>query len=228
MRTLTKPSTTVTLTPGPRPDGTLPNWSRKLKSIQKFVAWALANQRDQCAICGYFVGDIANRRAWAVDHFAPKGKSLFPQWTFEPLNLVVTCHSCNSIFKRDFNSVATVAPKYADSDFVLVHPYLDAVDIHLTGTYAGGSRRVGAPVAHTSKGRTTIRLFNLDDVNYLSSINNQALRISIDDWKAKLPGARLTLFRNVLAELSGPAMRPISVATDADRVAVARARSSSR
>jgi hypothetical protein len=203
VRTLTKPAPTVILTPPKRPDGTLPNWSRTPKRVKNFVTWALENQREQCAICGYFVGDIANRRAWAIDHFAPKGKSLFPQWTFEPLNLVVTCHSCNSIFKRDFNSVATVAPKYSDSEFVLVHPYLDSVDIHVSGTYAGGSRRVGAPVAHTAKGRTTIEVFNLDDVNYLSAINGQALRISIDAWKAKAPRALLALFRNALAEVSG-------------------------
>jgi hypothetical protein len=203
VRTLTKPAPHVNLTPRPRPDGTLPKWSRQAKKVKEFVTWALANQRDQCAFCGYFVGDLANRRAWAVDHFAPKGASLFPQWTFEPLNLVITCYSCNSIFKHEYNSVATVAPNYVDCEFVLVHPYLDSVENHLVGTYAGGSQRVGAPIVHSPKGRTTIELFRLDDVNYLAAINSQALRISIDNWKAGIPGAARSLFRNALAELSG-------------------------
>lgn len=119
------------------------------------------------------------------------------------MNLVVTCHSCNSIFKLEYNSVATVAPNYVDSEFVLVHPYLDLVDDHMLGTYAGGSQRVGAPKVRSSKGRETIEVFRLDDVNYLAAINGQALRISINDWKARIPGAARSLFRNALAELSG-------------------------
>lgn len=203
MKALTKPTLAAGLMPTPRPDGSLPAWSRSSKGVKEFVVWALENQDNQCAFCGYFVGDVAIRRAWSIDHFAPKGKSFYPQWVFEPLNLFVTCHSCNSIFKRDFNSVATVAPKYSDCEFVLVHPYLDSVEAHVTGTYAGGTRRVGAPVPYSTKGRTTVEVFGLDDVNYLSAINSQALRISIDNWKAKIPGATLSLFRNALAEISG-------------------------
>ncbi|WP_411700461.1 hypothetical protein [Conyzicola sp.] len=203
MRSLTRPDPTLTLEPRRRADGSLPSWSRKRKSIEKFVAWALANQSDQCAICGYFVGDVADRRAWSIDHFAPKGDTLYPQWTFEPLNLIVTCHSCNSIFKQDFDSVTLVGRDYADSSFLLVHPYLDSIERHIEGTYAGRSRRVGAPRPQSPKGRTTIELFRLDDVNYLSGINRQALRISLDEWKAHLPGATLLLFKNAMAELTG-------------------------
>lgn len=203
MRVLSKPAPDVNLTPRPRPDGTLPDWSRKRKVIEEFVEWALANQRDQCAFCGYFVGDLADRRAWSVDHFAPKGNNFYPQWTYNPLNLIITCHSCNTVFKNQFDSVATVAPDYVNCKFLLVHPYLDLVDDHLVGTYAGGSRRVGAPEVRSPKGSKTIELFRLDDVNYLRAINNQALRISLDDWKARAPGATRALFRNALAELSG-------------------------
>ncbi len=203
MRVLRKPAPGVNLTPRPRPDGTLPDWSRKRKAIKGFVEWALTNQRDQCAFCGFFVGDLAHRRAWSIDHFAPKGTNFYPQWTYHPLNLIITCHSCNTVFKNQYDSVATVASDYANCKFFLVHPYLDSVDDHLGGTYAGGSRRVGAPEVRSPKGSKTIELFRLDDVNYLRAINNQALRISLDHWKARVPGSTRELFRNALAELSG-------------------------
>jgi len=203
MRTLGRPPSNLDLSPSPRIDGSLPGWSRQRIAVQNFVTWALANQQQQCAFCGYFVGDVAHRRAWAVDHFAPKGTTLYPQWTFEPLNLIVTCHSCNSVFKKGFNTVVTAGVSYADTKFRLVHPYLDDIDDHVTGTYQGGHNRVGAPLAHSLEGKATVEVFHLDDVNYLSAINGQALRISIDQWKGRLPGARLALFKNLVAEVTG-------------------------
>lgn len=128
---------------------------------------------------------------------------MYPQWTFEPLNLVISCHVCNSVFKHEFDSVDAEASSYVDCTFFLVHPYLDSVDDHLVGTYAGGDEEVGAPSAVTSKGRKTIELFCLDDPNYLAAINDQALLISLTAWKNSIPDADRALVRNALAELSG-------------------------
>lgn len=203
MRTLRKPAPDVNLTPRPRTNGTLPAWSRRANEVKEFVAWALANQQYQCAFCGFVVGNVAERRAWSVDHFAPKGWNLYPQWTFEPLNLIVACHVCNSVFKHEYDSVDVKAPNYVDCKFFLVHPYLDSVDDHLVGTYSGGSQEVGAPWGSSPKGRKTIEKFRLDDPNYLMAINDQALLISLAEWKDSIPGADWSLVRNALAELSG-------------------------
>jgi uncharacterized protein (TIGR02646 family) len=203
MRQLAKPPVVLSITPRPLKNGGLPEWSRKTRRVQEFVQWALTNQLGKCAFCGYNIGDLAERRAWSVDHFAPKSAKRFPQWTYEVLNLVVTCHSCNSVFKKEFNTVSVAAHLYTDCTFALVHPYLDVITDHMTGTYGGGVDRIGAPVAVTDKGRETIAKFRLSDASYISAINGQALRISIDEWKARLPGSARMLFRNALAELSG-------------------------
>lgn len=202
MRTLTKPATGVNLTPQARPDGTLPGWSRDTLAVQSFVAWALNNQQHQCAFCGFIIGNIADRRAWSVDHFAPKGAKHYPQWTFEPLNLVVTCHVCNSVFKNEYDSVATVTPNYANCTFSLVHPYVDSVDSHLVSTYSGGRQQVGAPLGRTTKGRDTIRIFRLNNPNYIAAINKQAMLISLDAWKASATNEDRALFDRALAEIT--------------------------
>lgn len=203
MRTLTRPTAGLDLTPRQRANTPLSAWRTDTKKVKEFAVWALANQADQCAFCGFDVGDVDHRRSWELDHFAPQGDTLFPQWRFEPLNIIVTCRVCNGKFKLGYNSVTKIAVNYEECEFSLVHPYMDSVDDHLKGTYKGGSQRVGAPSACSSEGIKTIEIFRLDDPNYLSAINGQALRISIDDWKAGVPGAYRSLLRNALAELSG-------------------------
>jgi hypothetical protein len=202
VKDLAKPSPGVNLTPPLRPDGTRPGWSRKTNAVKNFVRWALTNQQHQCAICGFIVGNVADRRAWSIDHIAPKGEKLYPQWTFEPLNLVITCHVCNSVFKNEYDSVATVKPNYVECAFSVVHPYLDSVANHLVGTYAGGSLQVGAPLARTPEGRQTIEIFHLNDPNYIAAINKQALLISIDAWKATATAEQWSRFCGALAELT--------------------------
>lgn len=77
------------------------------------------------------------------------------------------------------------------------------MDDHLVGTYAGGDQEVGAPSGVSPKGRKTIEMFCLDDPNYLTAINDQALLISLTEWKDSIPDADWSLVRNALAELSG-------------------------
>lgn len=203
MRELNRPPTSFVLTPRPRKGQIPTNWSRYRKSIKKFVEWALANQSNQCAFCGFTIGDIADRRAFAVDHFAPQADSLYPQWRFEALNLIITCHSCNSVFKGEYDSVITLSTDYTKCYFSLVHPYLDVVNDHLTGTYSGGTEQIGAPVFHTLKGLRTIRQFKLDDPSYIATINKQAIAFSIDAWKASSPSNQAQLYQKVLAEIGG-------------------------
>jgi hypothetical protein len=99
--------------------------------------------------------------------------------------------------------VAKAAPNYVNCEFSLVHPYLDSVDDHLVGTYAGGSQRVKAPSGRTTKGRQTIAEFKLHNPNYLAAINKQALLKSLNEWRAMVPSTYRPLWRNALAELSG-------------------------
>lgn len=138
-----------------------------------------------------------------MDHVAPKGTGLYPQWTFEPLNLIITCHSCNSVFKHEYDSVNLESSIYEKCTFFIVHPYLDSVDDHLVGTYAGEDDEVEAPLSKSPKGRKTIEMFHLDDPNYIVAINDQALLISLAKWRKSLPAADRSLVNNALRELSG-------------------------
>jgi uncharacterized protein (TIGR02646 family) len=178
-----------------------PNWSRTRKTVRAFVEWMAENQRGQCAFCGFEVGDRTVHRAWSVDHLAPKAAALYPQWTFEPLNLFITCTSCNSVLKRDYDSVQTVAPRYENSVFRLVHPYLDDVETHLTGTYTGLFDQVVAPCVVTLKGRRTVKLFALDDVRYLRAINGQAEQLQIAKWRETADPTSVALFKALLNEV---------------------------
>lgn len=202
MKNLRRPAADTDLMPRQWGGKTASNWSRHRKAVRDFVEWALANQNNQCTFCGFTVDNVAERRAYSVDHFAPQGDSLYPQWRFEPLNLVITCHVCNSVFKGDYDPVIVVAPSYDKCTFALVHPYLDMVSSHLVGTYAGGSQQVGAPVAGSLKGLRTIRKFRLDDPNYIVAINKQAVMFSIDAWASSSSHEEEERYLKVLDELN--------------------------
>ena len=183
-----------------------PKWRRSTVRVKKHVEWMIANQDALCAFCCFEVGDLSLRRAWAVDHIAPKGKKFYPEWTHEKLNLVVTCHSCNSILKKQYDPV--VAPKltsYKKCTFRFVHPYLDDIEHHLIGTYEGGAVEVDIPKAISEKGAQSLELFGLTDLGYLKAINDQARQIGIDQWKAK-GGPNVALYEKLLTEVRGHAI----------------------
>lgn len=201
MRSLGKPAAGIDLAPRPRGGRTFTNWSRDRVAVKNFVQWALANQENQCSFCGYTVSNVVDRRAYSLDHFAPQGDTLYPQWRFEPLNLVITCHVCNSVFKSSYDPIIVFAANYEDCVFALVHPYLDVVDDHVTGTYAGGSQPVGAPIARTLKGLRTIRIFKLDDPNYIEAVSKQAAMFRMDAWQLSITDDEQKLYKKLLTEL---------------------------
>lgn len=203
MRDIGKPPPGLILTPRPYRGKISTKWSRSRAGVKKFVEWALKNQEGQCVFCGFFVGDVRYRRAYDVDHFAPQANTLYPQWKFEPLNLVIACHSCNSVLKQGYDSVITVSSNYANCSFSLVHPYLDSVNDHLQGTYSGGAQQIGAPSFCTLKGLRTIRKFKLDDPDYISEINNQAESLALAAWKNAAPDADVKRYKKALSEIEG-------------------------
>ena len=193
-----------------KPTGTSavpPTWKSQTNEVKafkdSFKQWALLNQSRRCAFCCFPLGDVAFRRSFSLDHFAPKGKSYYPQWSFEILNLLLSCWTCNSILKGRIDSVLTVRTSYAACTFTMIHPYLDRIDDHATGTYQGDYHRVAAPVPCSKKGEKTIAVFHLDDPNHLKAANQEALRVSLDRRQQRMPGSVMALLRNALAEVSG-------------------------
>lgn len=173
MKSLPSPPARLTLPAGSalRLDGQWRGWdsgSPDCKSFrQDFRSWALASQGNRCAYCRLVISDGARRNS-SIDHFARKaarqGEVAFPQWTYEPLNLFLSCGSCNSGFKKNYLSVA-LPPNvvYSSCTFTMFHPYLDDARDHLVGGYPGGTTRPNLISSISTKGAESIRVFGLDD-----------------------------------------------------------------
>lgn len=203
MRTLGKPAAGMKLAPKPRGQKTISDWRKDSKKVRAFEKWALGNQNNQCAFCCHDVGDVDHRRAWELDHFAPQGETLYPQWRFEPLNLLVSCTSCNGRLKGAYNSVSNVGSTYATSKFLLVHPYLDVIQTHMIGTYEGGKKEVGIPLAITRQGIATIEKFCLWNPSYITAVNKQAMGIFLDEIGISTSDQLRALLDGARAEVSG-------------------------
>lgn len=112
-------------------------------------------RREQGNTCFYCRSHIPvdHLRVWDLDHIAPK--SIYPQFTFEPRNLTISCVECNSA-KDTYDSIVGRPVRYPTSSarFKIVHAHLDRWDDHLEkGLYRFSSK--------STKGGETIYACNL-------------------------------------------------------------------
>lgn len=175
MRTLTLPPPTLSLEVRDRwtrrRDGALVwrAWESRATACgvfrEEFVAWALVNQRQRCAYCTLEMS-VDRSRLHSVDHIAPKLK--YPRWTYEAVNLVLACYSCNLTLKGEFDCV--VLPEgespdsvaYEDCRFLHFHPYLDDARTHFEGGWDGTIDNAPTPlVALNEKALATANFFQL-------------------------------------------------------------------
>lgn len=121
-------------------------------------------QGNDCAFCGLNLGS----RVTHSEHIAPKGNDLYPQFMFEPKNLILACSLCNGFEKKHtFKTVVHLATVYSDCQFNIIHPYFDNPDDHLEYVpdpdnglaYLIQVRKTGG--VESSKGRQTVDLFEL-------------------------------------------------------------------
>ncbi|HBQ0137459.1 hypothetical protein [Klebsiella pneumoniae] len=108
----------------------MPEWIGKLSdifsydNIPPYILTELATDiaLDYCPMCNESkVGNIIDEdRTYrpALDHFLPKSK--YPHFSLSIYNLIPTCHTCNSTFKRDKE---TFIPMHAN-------PYIIGADNH--------------------------------------------------------------------------------------------------
>ncbi|MCS3876850.1 5-methylcytosine-specific restriction endonuclease McrA [Gordonia amarae] len=140
---------------------------------EKFRAWALGNQDGRCAFCRLSVGDLGHRRQVTLDHFIPKAN--YPEWTFEPLNLLVACGSCNSSIKTSNSPlppppVSSVPQVYNRLPFTMFHPYLNGPEsAHFQGGYPGGRCKPTPVKGISPQGKETIAQFKLDNPSLYKS-----------------------------------------------------------
>lgn len=144
------------------------SWESSAKACvafrRDFRRWALKNQEARCAFCGLRVGR-SSRRTDTLDHFIPKGPTGgYARWTYEPLNLLVACHECNSKIKHDtVELVLPAATDYRGCTFKMFHPYLHRpASEHFSGGYHPGRRPQHVrPISDL--GERSVELFELRD-----------------------------------------------------------------
>lgn len=155
-----------------------------------FRDWALRNQGARCAYCALKVGRMV-RRTETLDHFIPKGPSGgYARWTYEPLNLLVACHECNSRIKGSELAVrAPAPPAYEACEFTMFHPYLHRpATAHFSGGYQGVARprRIKA---ESALGLRTIELFQLTNAGLRQTWRADFYAAKRDRRISRLPNA---------------------------------------
>ena len=117
---------------------------------------ALSVQRIRCVYCETQLVYGGQQ----IDHFADKKR--YPQFLYEPLNLVLSCPVCNGLSIKGTKDTIDGLPNpdYKRNSFKYVHPYLDDVTeeikfrdpLHIFLDYNHCSR----------KGKDTVDLFHLN------------------------------------------------------------------
>jgi uncharacterized protein (TIGR02646 family) len=138
-------------------------WERQTNDVKEFkeavMDQGLAIQENRCVWCGLLTG-LDGHQGADRDHIAPKKH--YPQWTFEPLNIAISCEYCNRFnVKADLDTVSMVAGTYSTSDFLIVHPYLEDPADHLTFGFQNNGRGVTVK-GITAKGIWTVINMKLD------------------------------------------------------------------
>jgi 5-methylcytosine-specific restriction endonuclease McrA len=103
------------------------------KTRTRLRQWLISKQRSSCAYCRRLITLEKGRQQ--IDHILPKGRTGFPKYTYERLNLVATCPHCNEA-KSDH--IPLKSPKIhlarfpSNGSFYLwVHPYFHRYSDHI-------------------------------------------------------------------------------------------------
>lgn len=130
-----------------------------LKAIKKRLKEHLELQQNKlCAYCG---NKIYKTSRPEIEHIAPKGMKLYPEFSFVTLNLGLSCGFCNGSSKKGQKDVVSKRSKYyGRCQFYLVHPYFDDPDDHYEW-----EKDVRVLIkSKTPKGKYSIDLFKLNDI----------------------------------------------------------------
>ena len=138
--------------------------SRDMESIKGKIRLDLniIQSNNKCAYCGL---DLRETSGPEIEHIAPKGEKpdgtvLYPQFMYEPYNLVFACHRCNCDNKKVYDSIQTVDDDYTQCEFKIIHPYFDEPSDHLDWV---DNRTKILIIGKSPKGIETIKLFKLDE-----------------------------------------------------------------
>lgn len=139
------------------------NTSEPMTSIRKKIrAHFLSDQNYQCCYCK-MTKQEDHGLVWDVEHILPK--ILYPQFTFEPLNLAVACKECN---RSKWNKDVVIKPSNLGNEYLststgvtIVHPHFDKYEEHIQVIRYGENRIFHTAVNDSIKGNNTFHACNL-------------------------------------------------------------------
>lgn len=117
-------------------------------------------QDNYCIYCGIHKDYRGHLQR---EHILSKSASNYPNFMFEPENLVLACRICNMDLKgrKDFGSKER--NKYRKNSFKIVHPYIDDFSNHLI-FFGIGHQVLVKKIPYSRKGKKTIEIFELASV----------------------------------------------------------------
>ncbi|MCL0006005.1 HNH endonuclease [Providencia rettgeri] len=115
----------------------------------------IMEQKQKCAYCKVEL-HTNHGMVWDTEHIIDKDS--FPQWTFEPLNLCVSCKDCNQAkgIKTVLKSGFYKKFPSKDANYCIVHAHFDNYVDHIEAAVPGVTYRY-----KTEKGRRTIEICGL-------------------------------------------------------------------
>ncbi|MFR3215975.1 MAG: retron system putative HNH endonuclease [Dysgonomonas mossii] len=142
--------------------------SNPTKNIKNRIS--IHTLREQSCICAYCERVLCKGEV-EIEHIADKGT--YRQFTYESLNLVSACRSCNSTANKGTKpSIRTLNAVYRNCVFLIVHPYFDNPDEHLF--YSDENKIIYDIDRCTNKGKATINMFNWHEQWAIEFRANQA------------------------------------------------------
>ncbi|MDI3455220.1 MULTISPECIES: HNH endonuclease [Acinetobacter] len=139
------------------------NTNELMTSIRKKIRdHYLSSQNYQCCYCK-MTKQEDHGLVWDIEHILPK--ILYPQFTFEPLNLAVSCKECNRAkWNKDVvEKSSNLSNKYLKNsrDITIVHPHLDKYEDHIQVIRYGENRIFHTTINDSIKGSNTFHACNL-------------------------------------------------------------------
>lgn len=138
------------------------NTNEPMTSIRKKIRDHFLNAQDYACCYCKMTKQEDHGLVWDVEHILPK--VLYPQFTFEPLNLATACKECN---REKWNKDIAIHSsklnvRYATSTNIsIVHPHLDNYEDHLKVIRYGKNKIFHTRVNNSIKGNNTFIVCNL-------------------------------------------------------------------
>lgn len=141
-------------------------WESKVESMStikgKIRGHFLPLQKNQCCYCKMLKQEN-HGKTWDIEHIFPR--DLYPNFTFIPLNLAISCTECNG-FKSNKEvriKTSSKSSRYPStgSNISIIHPHFDNYDDHIKVIMGPDGRIFHTPINKSKKGRATIMMCNL-------------------------------------------------------------------